>query len=113
MTVDTIASPARTTDPDKLNAFIGKMLGDLGAVASASLVIIGDKLGLYRELQQGEALTSAELAVRTATSERYVREWLAKPGGGRIRDLRPGNGALFAAARAGDGARAGRGQPSV
>ena len=77
MTVDTIASPARTTDPDKLNAFIGKMLGDLGAVASASLVIIGDKLGLYRELQQGEALTSAELAVRTATSERYVREWLA------------------------------------
>ncbi len=77
MTVDTIASPARTTDPDKLDAFIGKMLGDLGAVASASLVIIGDKLGLYRELQKGEALTSAELAVRTATSERYVREWLA------------------------------------
>jgi 2-polyprenyl-3-methyl-5-hydroxy-6-metoxy-1,4-benzoquinol methylase len=67
----------RQPDPEKLNAFVGKMLGDLGAVANAGLVIIGDKLGLYRALQQGEALTSTELAARTGTSERYVREWLA------------------------------------
>jgi SAM-dependent methyltransferase len=77
MAVDTLAAPARATDPDKLNAFIGQMLGDLGAVATAALVVIGDKLGLYRELQKGEALTSAELAANTGTSERYVREWLA------------------------------------
>jgi len=52
MAVETIAAPARSTDPEKLNAFIGKMLGDLGAVANAALVIIGDKLGLYRELRK-------------------------------------------------------------
>jgi hypothetical protein len=67
----------RQPDPDKLNAFVGKMLGDLGAIANTALVIIGDKLGLYRALQEGEPLTSAELAARTKTSERYVREWLA------------------------------------
>src|ERR1700722_238924 len=77
MAVDTIAAPGRATDPDKLNAFVGKMLGDLGAVATAALVVIGDKLGLYRELQKGAALTSAELAANTGTTERYVREWLA------------------------------------
>jgi 2-polyprenyl-3-methyl-5-hydroxy-6-metoxy-1,4-benzoquinol methylase len=67
----------RQPDPDKLNTFVGKMLGDLGAIANAGLVIIGDKLGLYRALQEGEPLTAAELAARTKTSERYVREWLA------------------------------------
>jgi SAM-dependent methyltransferase len=77
MAVDIAPAPARQTDPEKLNAFVGKMLGDIGAVANAALVIIGDKLGLYRELQKGEALTSAELAARTGTAERYVREWLA------------------------------------
>ena len=74
-----VQTPAdvRQPDPEKLNAFVGKMLGDLGAVANAGLVIIGDKLGLYRALEQGDALTSAELAQRSGTSERYVREWLA------------------------------------
>ena len=70
-------TPARAPDPDKLNVFIGKMLGDLGAAATAVLIRIGDKLGLYRELASGEALTSEELASRTGTAERYVREWLA------------------------------------
>ena len=77
MAIDIGSAPLRTLEPDKLNAFVGKMLGDLGAVASAALVIIGDKLGLYRELQKGDALTSQELAARTNTAERYVREWLA------------------------------------
>jgi SAM-dependent methyltransferase len=77
MSIDAATVPARQPDPDKLNAFVGKMLGDLGAIATAGLVIIGDKLGLYRELQKGEPLTSAELAERTSTAERYVREWLA------------------------------------
>ena len=77
MTTTTSPAPVRAPDPDKLNTFIGKMLGDLGAAASAVLVTIGDKVGLYRALASGEALTSQELAERTGTAERYVRDWLA------------------------------------
>jgi 2-polyprenyl-3-methyl-5-hydroxy-6-metoxy-1,4-benzoquinol methylase len=63
----------------KLNEFLGKAVGDLGAAISATLVLIGDRLGLYRALAQG-ALTAAELAKRTGTNERYVREWLGNQG---------------------------------
>jgi len=77
MGIDLGAPPVRAMDPEKLNTFVGKMLGDLGAAASAALIIIGDKLGLYRELAGGDALSAAELAARTGTAERYVREWLA------------------------------------
>ena len=64
---------------EKLNEFMGKAVGDLGAAMSAALVLAGDRLGLYKELAKG-ALTSAELAQRTGTSERYVREWLGNQG---------------------------------
>lgn len=64
-------------NPDKLNAFMGKMLGDVGAAMNASLMLIGDKLGLYKTLSAKGPLSSAELAQATNTSERYVREWLA------------------------------------
>jgi SAM-dependent methyltransferase len=64
-------------DPDKLNAFMGKLLGDMGAAATGALVVIGDKLGLYKALAEAGPLTPAELAARTGTAERYVREWLA------------------------------------
>jgi SAM-dependent methyltransferase len=60
----------------KLNAFLGKAVGDLGAALSAVLISLGDELGLYRELANGP-LTSMELAERTGTTERYIREWLA------------------------------------
>jgi SAM-dependent methyltransferase len=66
---------------EKLNAFLGKAVGDLGAAISAVLVSLGDELGLYRELARA-ALTSAELATRTGTNERYVREWLANQAAG-------------------------------
>jgi 2-polyprenyl-3-methyl-5-hydroxy-6-metoxy-1,4-benzoquinol methylase len=62
-------------NPDKLNAFLGKAVGDLGAAISSTLMIVGDRLGYYKELAKGP-LTSAELAKRTNTNERYVREWL-------------------------------------
>jgi 2-polyprenyl-3-methyl-5-hydroxy-6-metoxy-1,4-benzoquinol methylase len=65
----------------KLNEFLGKAIGDLGAAMSAVLVLIGDELGLYAALAE-ERLTSAELADRTGTSERYVREWLANQAAG-------------------------------
>ena len=62
-------------DADKLNAFLGKAVGDLGASISSTLMIVGDRLGFYKALAK-EAATSAELAQRTGTHERYVREWL-------------------------------------
>ena len=61
----------------KLHEFLGKMVQDLGAAATASLVITGDKLGLYKALAANGPVSSDELAKRTGTSERYVREWLA------------------------------------
>ena len=64
-------------NPDKLNSFIGKMLGDVGAAMNASLMLIGDKLGLYKTLAAKGPMNSSELAKATGTSERYVREWLA------------------------------------
>jgi SAM-dependent methyltransferase len=68
---------ARPADPDKLNAFLGRMVGDLGAIASGALVLLGDRLGLFRAMQSGEPVTPEQLAQRTDTHERYVREWLA------------------------------------
>jgi 2-polyprenyl-3-methyl-5-hydroxy-6-metoxy-1,4-benzoquinol methylase len=68
-------------DEDKLNAFVGKAVGDLGAAMSAVLVLIGDELGLYAALAEGR-LTAEELAKRTSTNERYVREWLANQAAG-------------------------------
>jgi SAM-dependent methyltransferase len=68
-------------DEAKLNTFLGKAVGDLGAAFSAVLISLGDELGLYRELAKG-ALTSAELAARTNTNERYVREWLGSQAAG-------------------------------
>ena len=62
-------------DEAKLNQFLGKAVGDFGAAMSAVLVLLGDKLGLYKALAEGPA-TPAELAKRTKTTERYVREWL-------------------------------------
>ena len=63
-------------NPDKVHEFVNKAVGDLGAAIGAALVVIGDKLGLYKGLKEGPA-TSEELAKRTGTAERYVREWLA------------------------------------
>ena len=68
-------------DEAKLNTFLGKAVGDLGAALSAALISLGDELGLYRELAKGP-LTSAELATRTGTNERYIREWLANQASG-------------------------------
>ena len=62
-------------DETKLNEFLGKAVCDLGAAISSTLMIVGDKLGLYKALAQTPA-TPSELAKRTGTNERYVREWL-------------------------------------
>src|SRR5262245_7093635 len=64
-------------DQSKLEDFVHKALGDIGSALTASLVVIGDKLGLYRAMVAAGPVTSAELAKRTETNERSVREWLA------------------------------------
>ena len=68
-------------DEDKLAAFLGKAVGDLSASMSAVLMLIGDELGLYAALAE-EKLSAAELAQRTDTSERYIREWLGNQAAG-------------------------------
>jgi SAM-dependent methyltransferase len=65
-----------TVDETRLQTFLGKMLGDMGAAYSAPLVLIGDRLGLYRAMAGAGPLTPRELAERTGTDERYIREWL-------------------------------------
>ncbi len=64
-------------DETRLNAFLGQMVGDLGAAANAPLMLIGDKLGLYKALAATGPLSSTALAKQTGTAERFVREWLA------------------------------------
>ena len=63
------------TQHQAIEDFVHKALGDVSGALTASLVVIGDKLGLYKALAQGSA-TPAELAARTGTTERYIREWL-------------------------------------
>ncbi|MBV8521700.1 MAG: methyltransferase domain-containing protein [Acetobacteraceae bacterium] len=64
-------------DETKLNAFIGRMLGDLGGALSVPLVRIGDRLGLYKALHEGGPMTPGELATKACIAERYAREWLS------------------------------------
>ena len=72
-------------DQAKLEKFMGQALGELGAGMNAALVIIGDRLGLYKAMAGAGPMTSAELAQKTATTERYVREWLnAQAAGGFV-----------------------------
>jgi hypothetical protein len=72
-------------DMNKLNAFIGQFVTDLGAVHTG-MVVIGEKLGLYKPLADGP-MSSAQLAAKTQTDERYLREWLAsQAAGGYVTD---------------------------
>lgn len=65
-----------TIDQAKLDEFMGRAVGDLGAAVSGVMVYLGDRLGLYKAMAGAGSLTPAALAERTGTDERYVREWL-------------------------------------
>jgi SAM-dependent methyltransferase len=69
-------------DEAKLEAFMGQAVTDMGAVISAPLFVIGEKLGLYKAMAGEGALTSHELAERTGLPERNVREWLRNQAAG-------------------------------
>jgi SAM-dependent methyltransferase len=64
-------------DANKLQSLVGKMLDDVGAAMSGALVLVGDKLNLYAALVESGPLSSDELAKKTGTVPRYVREWCA------------------------------------
>lgn len=63
-------------DQQHLHTLLGRVVVDVGSVSTAPLVLIGDRLALYRVLAESGPLTSGALAQRTSTHERYVREWL-------------------------------------
>ena len=67
-----------TIDEARLEEFMGRFVLDMGAGATAPLVLIGDKLGLYKAMADGVSVTPAELAERTGCRERYLREWLSQ-----------------------------------
>ena len=75
------SAPAPVLDMNKLNAFIGQFVTDLGASVHAGMVVIGEKLGLYKALA-AQPMSSAELAAKTKTDERYLREWLSSQAAG-------------------------------
>ena len=77
---------APVVDQDKLMAFLGQVIGELGATVNAGLIVIGDKLGLYRAMAGAGPITSTQLAEKTGTAERYIREWLnAQAAGGFVK----------------------------
>jgi len=67
---------AQLIDQAKQEAFVNKVLGDTSATMTTILASIGDRLGLFKDLATKGPATSAEVARRTGTNERYVREWL-------------------------------------
>jgi len=67
---------------DKMNQFLGKVVGDFGAALSTSLAYVGQKLGLYKAMAEAGPSTPTELAQKTNTNERYVREWLLNQASG-------------------------------
>jgi 2-polyprenyl-3-methyl-5-hydroxy-6-metoxy-1,4-benzoquinol methylase len=69
-------------DERKLEAFMGQAVTDMGAVISAPLFVIGEKLGLYKAMAHAGPLTSQEVADRAGAAERYVREWLRNQAAG-------------------------------
>src|ERR1700759_5263847 len=86
------AETQRPLDEDKLNAFVFRAVEEVGAPLNAALVVMGDKLGLYRALPGAGPLTPTELAEQTGTAERYVREWLNAQAAGGYVEYDPDNG---------------------
>ncbi|WP_022886096.1 class I SAM-dependent methyltransferase [Glaciibacter superstes] len=72
-------------DEQRLMNFVGKAVGDIGTLLNGALVVIGDRLGLYRAMADGQSITPAQLAEKTGTTTRYLHEWLnAQVGGGYV-----------------------------
>ena len=79
-------------DETKLNAFMDKILGDLGGALSVPMVRMGEKFGLYKALHEQGPMTSAELAAKTNVAERYAREWLSHQAASGYLEYAPATG---------------------
>ncbi len=90
-----IQAQEREVNPDALNALLGRAVQDMGAAMQAPLILIGDKLGLYRAMGDGVPVTPAELAKKTGTAERYVREWLNANAAGQLVQYDAAKGKFF------------------
>jgi len=90
-----MSAAAQSIDQAKLDEFMGRFVGDLGAAMSAALVVIGDRLGLYRAMADGAPVGASELAARTGTDERYVLEWLSNQAAGGYVSYNPVAEAFF------------------
>ena len=86
------ATQTPAIDASKLEQFVFRAVEEVGATLNAALVVMGDRLGLYRALAGAGPLTPAELAERTGTAERYVREWLNAQAAGGYVTYEPGSG---------------------
>ena len=90
-----MSATAQSIDQAKLDEFMGRFVGDLGAAMSAALVVIGDRLGLYRAMADGTPVSADQLAERTGTDPRYVREWLSNQAAGGYVSYDPAAEAFF------------------
>ncbi len=88
----TTTNEAVEVDGDKLMQFVFRAVDEVGATLNSALVVMGDKLGLYRALAGTGGLSPAELADRTGTAERYVREWLNAQAAGGFVEYDPDSG---------------------
>jgi SAM-dependent methyltransferase len=79
-------------DGDKLMGFVFRAVDEIGATLNTALVVMGDRLGFYRALAGAGPLTPEELAARTGTAGRYVREWLNAQAAGGYVDYDPDSG---------------------
>ncbi len=77
-----MSTAAQPINEAKLHEFVMKGVAEMGAALNAALIVVGDKLGLYKAMAGAGGMTSAELAAQTGTAERYVREWLAAQAAG-------------------------------
>jgi 2-polyprenyl-3-methyl-5-hydroxy-6-metoxy-1,4-benzoquinol methylase len=88
----TTTEQAVEIDGDKLMQFVFRAVDEVGATLNTALVVMGDRLGLYRALAGAGPLSPAELAERTGTAERYIREWLSAQAAGGYVDYDPDSG---------------------
>jgi len=77
-----MSASAQPINEAKLHEFMMKAVGEMGAAMNAALILVGDKLGIYKAMAGAGPMTSEEIAVKTKTHERYVREWLAAQSAG-------------------------------
>jgi 2-polyprenyl-3-methyl-5-hydroxy-6-metoxy-1,4-benzoquinol methylase len=75
-----------TPNPDRLNEIVGQAIGEIGAAMNSTLVLLGDRLGLYKVMHRAGPMTASQLAAKTGMNERYLQEWLSAQAAGKFLD---------------------------